>query len=340
MRGESGEKTSGGGGGVYSIFIHGRSRTTIDRRIPAMPERSPSGLSPIRQALLAPSTKRREVFGESHEEWTASFQEPLVRRTSAPCAYFLAHGWQRQWVRLCFLVWSLQRLSWVLRCNCLVGALPYSHYAMRSFPLGGVRVLHHAQYDLTRKPSWWPPKKKKRYPGCLAHAVSGMVYSSIKGGGNDELRTHASRGAPRFPHARDLRNSMQYASPIDGFETNATIRGVRPFLRAFFCSGPESLARVTYHSIPYQTIPYHTIPYHTIPYHTIPYPLLLCGLKLGCYFNFATWIRNAIIVSRAAPSISCKWSSPQRDTESLVAKKRGYPLCRGLGVRKKKKACF
>ena len=30
---------------------------------------------------IAPSSKRREVFGESHEGWTASYQEPLVRRS-------------------------------------------------------------------------------------------------------------------------------------------------------------------------------------------------------------------------------------------------------------------
>ena len=46
---------------------------------------------------------------------------------------------------LCFFLWPLQRQQWVLLCNCLVGALPYSHYVMRSFPLCGVRVLHPAQ---------------------------------------------------------------------------------------------------------------------------------------------------------------------------------------------------
>ena len=45
-----------------------------------------------RQTLLAPSAKGRKVFGESHDGRTASFQHPLVRRTSAPCAYFLAYG--------------------------------------------------------------------------------------------------------------------------------------------------------------------------------------------------------------------------------------------------------
>ena len=37
---------------------------------------------------------------------------------------------------------AIQRQQWVLLCNFLVGALPYSHYAMQSFPLCGVRVLH------------------------------------------------------------------------------------------------------------------------------------------------------------------------------------------------------
>ena len=41
---------------------------TIGPRITAMPgERSASGFHGPRQALLAPSAKRSEVFGESHE---------------------------------------------------------------------------------------------------------------------------------------------------------------------------------------------------------------------------------------------------------------------------------
>ena len=50
------------------------------------------GFSPTRQTSFPPSAKRREVFGESHKGWTASFKEPLVRQTSAPCAHFLAYG--------------------------------------------------------------------------------------------------------------------------------------------------------------------------------------------------------------------------------------------------------
>ena len=61
----------GGGGRVYSIFMHGRTRLTIAIRpshtytYNARTEHV--GFSPTRQALLAPSAKRREVFAESHE---------------------------------------------------------------------------------------------------------------------------------------------------------------------------------------------------------------------------------------------------------------------------------
>ena len=85
--------TIGGGEGGCTQFVHGHSRMTIDPRIPTMPGRSTSGFhQPGRHCLHQASTKRREVFGESHEGWAASFQEPLVRRTSAPSAYFLAYG--------------------------------------------------------------------------------------------------------------------------------------------------------------------------------------------------------------------------------------------------------
>ena len=45
------------------------------------------GFSPTRKTSRAPSGKRHKVFGESHEGWAASYCEPLVRRTSAPCAH-------------------------------------------------------------------------------------------------------------------------------------------------------------------------------------------------------------------------------------------------------------
>ena len=39
---------------------------------------------------------------------------------------------------ICFLMCPLQRQQWVLLCNCLVGASPYSHYVM-TIPRGGER---------------------------------------------------------------------------------------------------------------------------------------------------------------------------------------------------------
>ena len=48
--------------------MHGRSRMTIDPRIPLFNAGTEHvGFSQTRQALLAPSAKRREVPGESRE---------------------------------------------------------------------------------------------------------------------------------------------------------------------------------------------------------------------------------------------------------------------------------
>ena len=40
--------------------------------------------------MRAPSANRREVFGESHEGQAVLYNEPLVRRASARCAYLVA----------------------------------------------------------------------------------------------------------------------------------------------------------------------------------------------------------------------------------------------------------
>ena len=47
--------------------MHGRSRMTIDPRVPTLPRTEHVGFSPTRQALLAPTAKLRDVFGEPHE---------------------------------------------------------------------------------------------------------------------------------------------------------------------------------------------------------------------------------------------------------------------------------
>ena len=64
---------STGGGGVLDRRdvldpMHGRSRMTIDPITSLQCRTEHVGFSPARQTLLAPSAKRREVSGESHEE--------------------------------------------------------------------------------------------------------------------------------------------------------------------------------------------------------------------------------------------------------------------------------
>ena len=57
-----------GGRRGYSIFMHGRSRKTIDPRIPTTGTGTEHvRFSPTTQRLLAPSAERREVLGESHD---------------------------------------------------------------------------------------------------------------------------------------------------------------------------------------------------------------------------------------------------------------------------------
>ena len=63
-------------------FMHGRSRVAVDPRIPTMPGRGVSGFH--RPGTDTSCTKRegkREVSGETHEGWAASYEEPILRRS-------------------------------------------------------------------------------------------------------------------------------------------------------------------------------------------------------------------------------------------------------------------
>ena len=72
------------------------------------------------------------------------------------------------------LMWPLPETALDALRNYLVGAMPYKHYVMRSFPLCGVKVLHPAQIiELDRQPCRRP--KHKKHPGCLAHAAIGVI---------------------------------------------------------------------------------------------------------------------------------------------------------------------
>ena len=81
------------GRGVYSIFMHGRSRMTTDPCIPTMPGGSTSGFhQPDRlrvcQARSAVRCSASRMKDKLHPT------ETVMRRASAPCAYFLAYGWR------------------------------------------------------------------------------------------------------------------------------------------------------------------------------------------------------------------------------------------------------
>ena len=64
-----GRGRGGGGGGGCTHFMRSRSPKTIDPRFPTMPARSTEhvGFSPTRQRSRAPSAKRRDEFGKSHD---------------------------------------------------------------------------------------------------------------------------------------------------------------------------------------------------------------------------------------------------------------------------------
>ena len=124
MEGGGGWREGGKGRNYYSVLriIHGRRRMTIDPRIPTMPGRSTSGFHrPGRHRKLQ---ARSETWGVG----------PVAQRVSSilPRAAFevklLAYGWQLQWVDLISGVTTSRDSNGFLLCNCLVGALPYTHY--------------------------------------------------------------------------------------------------------------------------------------------------------------------------------------------------------------------
>ena len=144
----SGAAGKGGLGGCTQ-FVHGGSRMTIDPRIPTMPGRSTSGFHQpgrhfLHRARSAVRCSASRMKGELHPSKNRSL-DGLGHLVPT----FLLMGDSANEL-LCFLVSPLQRQHWLLLCDCIVGALPYSHNVMRSFPLCEVRVLHPAQYDPTR----------------------------------------------------------------------------------------------------------------------------------------------------------------------------------------------
>ena len=104
-------------------FVHGRSRLTIDPRIPTMPGRSTSAFHQSGRHCLhqARSAMRcsASMKGELHPSQSRSYDGLLHLVPNSLLMSDSTNGLP------CFLVWPLQRKQWVLLCNCLV--LPCSH---------------------------------------------------------------------------------------------------------------------------------------------------------------------------------------------------------------------
>ena len=80
-RSNAADRAGGLGGGGVLIVVHGRSRMTIDYRIPKMPARSTSGFHRPGRSCLHQARNALTCSAKSHEKWAASYYEPLSRRT-------------------------------------------------------------------------------------------------------------------------------------------------------------------------------------------------------------------------------------------------------------------
>ena len=121
------------GGGVL-IIMHGRSRMTIGPRPSTMPGRSTLGFYRPGKYFLpqARSTVRcwaSRMKGELHPTKNVFPRRIFLRKDDS--VNELTH----------FLVWPLPETATGVLSNCLVGALPYAQYVIRSSPLCRVKVL-------------------------------------------------------------------------------------------------------------------------------------------------------------------------------------------------------
>ena len=131
------------GGGGCTQFVDGRSRMSINPRIPTIPGRSTSGFHQpgrhcLRQARSAVRCSASRMKGELHPSKNRS--KDGLRHLVPTFLLMDDSANELPW----FLVWPLQRQQWAYFllyfevCNCLVGALP-------SFTLRDA-----IRYDLTR----------------------------------------------------------------------------------------------------------------------------------------------------------------------------------------------
>lgn len=101
-----GVREGGGGAGGGARAMHGRSRVSVDPRIPTIPRRSTPGCPLTGKALLAPSGKRgggggdlqgRRIISETTRRGTMATTGTIIPRTATPFNPICAKRFCRHW---------------------------------------------------------------------------------------------------------------------------------------------------------------------------------------------------------------------------------------------------
>lgn len=132
----------GGGRGATKV-MHDGSHIAIQ---PPITRRSTSGFHQLatQSLLLAESDVRCSASGISCERYPSKSWSWDEYRLLVPTILPVDDNDKR------ILVWPFKRRRWRLRCKRPFDALPYLHYAMRSFHVRRFKVLPPAPFDLTR----------------------------------------------------------------------------------------------------------------------------------------------------------------------------------------------
>ena len=161
------------GGGVLDRrhvldIMHGRSRKTIDPRIPTLPGRGTSGFHQPGRCCLHQARSAARC-------WASRMKHELHPAKNLFLKADFLHKDDSVNDLIYYLVWPLAETAMALLCDCLVGALPYTHYVIDHPPCAEGMFSPH-EHDLTRPLAVVTAKKQKRYPGCLAHAMRVVLY--------------------------------------------------------------------------------------------------------------------------------------------------------------------
>ena len=141
--------------------------------------RSSSGFHRLGRHCVHQARSAVSCLASLMKSWAVSYEVPLVRRTSAPCAHFVAHRMEAPNELICFPMRPFSEKATEIHCTYLVGSCALRYI----IPVRGGNALRSARYDLSRPPSRLPPthknEKKKRYRGGVAHRVRGVIYGVV-----------------------------------------------------------------------------------------------------------------------------------------------------------------